>query len=289
MQKNLKPFLKWAGGKSKLLNTLKIYYPFKKHGHEIKKYAEIFLGGGAVLFDVLNNYELDEIFISDLNPALMNAYKIIRDKIDALIFELYNLKNLYCENRDDNIYYSLRAEFNDLVLEKNFNVRTAALMIFLNKTCYNGLYRVNSKGAFNVPKGNYKNPAIFDAENLLNISLALKNSEIECCDFKEAENFIDSYTFVYIDPPYRIINNNFTAYTDKNFDEHEQLRLAAFVNELSKSGAYILASNSDSDDNFFEKNYSGMKIINVKSKRMIACKNSSRIQAEELIMLNYEP
>lgn len=219
-QKTLKPFVKWAGGKGQLADEIKENFPTGL-GSTITKYAEPFVGGGAILFEILSNYSLKEIYISDINRELINTYLIIRDSSTALIEQLYSLQNQYIPLDTDKrkiYYYEKRERFNDLKInvDENFNIEKAALFIFLNKTCFNGLYRVNRKGLFNVPMGAYKNPRICDSENLLNISRALQNVEIVHADFRESHSFIDNNTFVYFDPPYRPLNqtSNFTSYAD---------------------------------------------------------------------------
>ena len=206
--KRVKPFLKWAGGKGQLLSQIEKYYPF---GHEkITKYAEPFVGGGAVLFDILSKYNLKEVYISDINAELINTYCIIRDDIDELVTMLSTMQNEFVPGDTEyrKTYYLIKRErFNDLKVngKDNENIEKAALMIFLNKTCFNGLFRVNRKGLFNVPMGSYKKPMICDEKNLRAISEKLQNVKIVCGDYKESANFIDEDTFVYFDPPYRPI------------------------------------------------------------------------------------
>jgi len=294
----LKPFVKWAGGKGQLINEIKNMYP-KELGKEINKYAEPFVGGGAVLFDILSNYELDSIYISDINAELINAYRIIRDNVEKLISMLSVMQDEYLsidiESRKS-YYYEKRDRFNDIKIsgDKAINIEKAALFIFLNKTCFNGLYRVNQKGLFNVPMGSYKNPCICDTDNLRNISKALHNVTIVCGDFEESENFIDQNTFVYFDPPYRPISDtsNFTAYTENVFDDSEQIRLARFVEKMTAKGAKIVISNSDPkntsiNDSFFDNLYSSFNISRVEATRMINCNGNSRGKINELLIANY--
>ena len=223
-----KPFIKWVGGKGQLISEISKLYPIEL-GKTINKYAEIFIGGGAVLFDILSKYRLDEVYISDKNLELINTYKTIRDNVDILIKSLKEMENQYVpmNNEDRKVYYyGKRSEYNNLKIniEEN-NIRKAALFIFLNKTCFNGLYRVNKKGEYNVPMGAYKNPKICDEENLKNVSLALKNVKITYADYRESKDFIDEKTFVYIDPPYRPLNitSSFTSYTENDFSDKEQM------------------------------------------------------------------
>ena len=171
--KKVKPFLKWAGGKGQLLSEIEKYYPFADG--KITKYAEPFVGGGAVLFDILSKYDLDEVYISDINAELANTYLIIRDNIDKLIAMLTVMQNEFVPTDTElrkAYYLTKRERFNDLKVngDETINIEKAALMIFLNKTCFNGLFRVNKKGLFNVPMGSYKNPMICDEDNLCAVS-----------------------------------------------------------------------------------------------------------------------
>lgn len=296
-EKNAKPFLKWAGGKSQLLKEIEQYYPFKKEG--ITKYAEPFVGGGAVLFDILSKYDLSEIYISDINAELMNSYHIIRDNIDTLIEKLYTMQNEFIplDTNGRKIYYNQKRErFNSLKIseEQNISIEKAALMIFLNKTCFNGLYRVNKKGLFNVPMGAYKNPMICDEKNLRAVSEKLQKVTIVCGDYRESANFIDEKTFVYIDPPYRPITDtaSFTAYTENLFNDEEQIELAHFVDDMHKKGAKVVISNSDpknsnTEDDFFDNIYSAHKIKRVEANRMINCNSEARGKIKELLISNF--
>lgn len=289
----VKPFLKWAGGKGQLLNKIELIYPFDEN---ITKYAEPFVGGGAVLFDILNKYDLDEIYISDINPELINTYKVIQNNIEELIYSLWEYQNeyIYLDDEDRKMYYThKRNVFNETGI-KSFPIRKAALMIFLNKTCFNGLYRVNKKGLFNVPMGKYKNPCICDEENLRKVSEKLQNVKIVCGDYRESRDFIDNHTFVYFDPPYRPITktSNFTSYTKDSFTDDNQIELGKFVDEMDKRGAKIAISSSDPkninpEDNFMDDIYSKYNIKRVEANRMINSKGNSRGKINELLIFNY--
>ena len=293
-----KPFIKWVGGKGQLLSEINKLYPVEL-GKNIKKYAEIFVGGGAVLFDILSKYKLDEVYISDKNLELINTYKSIRDNVDILIKSLKGMEEQYIpldnENRKD-YYYKKREEYNSLKINSEVNnIEKAILFIFLNKTCFNGLYRVNKKGKFNVPMGAYKKPKICDEENLKNVSLTLRNVKIVYADYKESEKFIDDKTFVYIDPPYRPLNitSSFTSYTENDFNDKEQIELAEYINVLNKKGAKIVISNSDPknngiDDNFFDELYDNYNINRVKATRMLNSNASLRGAINELLITNYK-
>ena len=293
-----KPFIKWVGGKGQLLSEINKLYPVEL-GKNINKYAEIFLGGGAVLFDILSKYKLDEVYISDKNLELINTYKSIRDNVDILIKSLKEMEEQYIplNNEDRKIYYyEKREEYNSLKINSEMNnIEKAILFIFLNKTCFNGLYRVNKKGKFNVPMGAYKKPKICDEENLKNVSLTLRNVKIVYADYRESEKFIDDKTFVYIDPPYRPLNitSSFTSYTENDFNDKEQIELAEYINVLNKKGAKIVISNSDPknndiDDNFFDELYDNYNINRVKATRMLNSNASLRGAINELLITNYK-
>ena len=293
----VKPFLKWAGGKGQLLKEIERYYPFTKG--TVSKYAEPFVGGGAVLFDILSKYDLREVYISDINAELINSYRIIRDDINALIEMLYTMQSEFIPLDTDsrkNYYNEKRERFNDLKVNgnENINIEKAALMIFLNKTCFNGLFRVNKKGLFNVPMGAYKNPMICDEKNLRAVSEKLQKVTIVCGDYRESADFIDGNTFVYFDPPYRPITDtaSFTAYTENLFNDEEQIELACFVDNMHKKGAKVVISNSDpknsnTEDDFFDTIYSAHKIKRVEATRMINCNSEARGKIKELLISNF--
>lgn len=291
-----KPFLKWAGGKGQLLREINKFYPFSNS--VFTKYAEPFVGGGAVLFDVLSKYDLKEVYISDTNAELINAYRIIRDDIDALVEWLIQMQIAYTpmDAEQRRAYYLHKRErFNDIKIDgdESINIEKAALIIFLNKTCFNGLYRVNRKGLFNVPIGAYKNPMICDEDNLRAVSSELHNVKIVCGDYREARDFIDSHTFVYFDPPYRPITDtaSFTAYTENMFNDEEQIELAKFVADMNAKGAKVVVSNSDpknsnTEDDFFDSIYSSYRIKRVEATRMINCNSEARGGINELLISN---
>lgn len=287
----VKPFIKWAGGKSQLLNEIRAKYP-----ETIDKYCEPFVGGGAVLLDVLANCHPKEVLINDINAELIGTYKQIRDNIDDVVAFLAELQERFWEKDDTarkEMYMAKRERFNQLISANSMGVETAVLFIFLNKTCFNGLYRVNGKGSFNVPIGSYKKPPICDEENLRKISNLLKNVTIQFGDYSECKSFIDSQTFVYIDPPYRPLNttSSFTSYTENGFGDKEQIELGKFVDEISAKGAKVIVSNSDpknsdESDSFFDDLYSSYTIMRVSAKRMINSKGNARGYISELLICN---
>ena len=294
----LKPFVKWAGGKGQLLNDIRNTYP-KGLGKSVIRYCEPFVGGGAVLFDLLNSFNFKEIYISDINAELINSYKTIRDDVNRLVTELQIIQNEYIplatpERKD--YYYKKRERFNELKIKRDNidNLEKAALFIFLNKTCFNGLYRVNSKGLYNVPMGAYKNPLICDEKNLLNVSKALQNVIIHCGNYDDSISFINESTFVYIDPPYRPLTAtaSFTSYTENLFDDKAQILLAEFVSKIDDIGARVIISNSDpkninSDDDFFDNLYKEHNINRITAKRMINCNSEYRGEISELLITNF--
>ncbi len=290
---SVKPFVKWAGGKSQLLDEIRKKYPDK-----IDRYCEPFVGGGAVLLDVLENFHPKEVLINDINAELANTYLQIKTNAEELIAALLTTQESFWAKNDverKTMYLEKRNRFNELKSSgKDCRLEMAALFIFLNKTCFNGLYRVNSKGQFNVPIGSYKKPPICDADNLHMISDLLRNVDIRCGDYSECGDFIDSNAFVYIDPPYRplTVTASFTSYSENEFGDKQQIELGKFIDEISAKGAKVVASNSDpknsnQGDNFFDNLYSDYSILRVSAKRMINSKGNSRGSINELLICNF--
>ena len=291
----LKPFVKWVGGKSQLVEQIEKMLP--KSGEKVlTKYAEPMVGGGALFFNILSKYDFEELYISDINAELINAYQAVKNDVDNLIAKLNEMQMLFLpmdENGRKYFYYTVRERFNSTALTEETATEKAAQFIFLNKTCFNGLYRVNRKGQFNVPMGAYKNPTICDDENLRNIHEALQNVTIVCGDYSLSKSFIDKDTFVYLDPPYRPISETsaFTAYNSDVFDDEEQIRLSKFIEEINLLGAKIVLSNSDpknvnKDDNFFDDLYKNYKINRVEASRAINSKGDKRGKINELLICN---
>lgn len=291
----LKPFVKWVGGKSQLVNELEKMLP--ADGEKVlTKYVEPMVGGGALLFNVLSKFDFERIYIGDINAELINAYNVIKRNVDALISRLTEMQRAFLPldgNGRKSLYYSARDKYNSLELNKDNSVEKAALFIFLNKTCFNGLYRVNRKGRFNVPMGAYKNPCICDGDNLRNVSKALQKVDIVCGDYTLCKSVIDNESFVYLDPPYRPISqtSGFTSYNTDVFDDKEQIRLAKFIDEINEREAKIVLSNSDpqnvnEEDTFFEELYKSYKIKKVEASRMINSKADGRGKIKELLISN---
>ncbi len=291
----IKPFVKWVGGKSQLMDELEKMLPTESETC-VTKYCEPMVGGGALFFNVLSKRDFEQYYISDINAELINAYSTIKSDVDGLIEKLKELSaRFFAVDESDKklYYYSIRDKFNGTKLCEETSTEKAAYFIFLNKTCFNGLYRVNREGKFNVPMGAYKNPKICDEENLRIVSEALHNVTIVCGDYSLAERFIDKNTFVYLDPPYRPISktSDFTSYNSHSFDDGEQIRLAKFADEINARGAKFVLSNSDPksvnpDDAFFDELYKAYEIKRVSAARMINSKPDGRGKINELLIGN---
>ncbi len=252
-----KPFLKWAGGKGQLLEALENLFPVEIHSKKIKKYAEPFIGGGALFFHVAQNYpNIEEFYVSDVNPELILVYKTVQKDVESLIAQLETMELEYHELtaiEQKNYFYNKRKNFNNNLSKfdlKEFHadwVTRTATLIFLNRTCFNGLFRVNSKGEFNVPFGDHNNPKICDTPNLRSVSALLQKTKIECGDFEASKDFIDENTFVYFDPPYRPLSKTayFNSYSKIKFGDDSQKRLAKYFLLLSNKGTKLMLSNSE--------------------------------------------
>ena len=300
--KPAKPVLKWAGGKTQLLPQLNELLPPKLKVNAIKTYIEPFVGGAAMFFNLYKSYDFQNVYLFDTNQELVILYNVIKNDVRLLIKELANISNEYftlSEQERDEYYYLRRDEYNAFnknldvnVYSKEF-VRRAALTIFINRTCFNGLYRVNSKNKFNVPVGKYKNPRILDGDNLLNVSESLQIAEIKHCDFSETLKYADKDTFIYYDPPYRPISKTsaFNAYSVNDFDDDEQIRLKNLFDLCDKKGALQMESNSDPtnyiEDLFFDDLYAKYKIHRVNATRIINSNKEKRGSIRELVITNY--
>lgn len=273
IKNNIPSFVKWAGGKKQLLIQFENYFPQK-----INRYLEPFTGGGAVLFHILKNYSPKEVIISDINEELINSYEVIKTSVEKLI----KLLREYKKKHNKEFYYKIRKK-NPRYLSK---VERVARFIYLNKTCFNGLYRVNSKGGFNVPMGSYKNPGIYQEEELREISKLLKNVKIRLMSFESIIRHTKKRDFIYLDPPYYPLKkSSFTKYTKNNFLEKEQEKLARIFKKLDKQGCKVMLSNSDTE--FIKNLYKSYKIRFVKARRMINCNGNDRGKINELVVTNY--
>lgn len=299
-----RPFLKWAGGKRQLMPTIDEHLPSGLKGGTVTRFVEPFVGGGAVFFHIRTKYPVQEFHISDFNPDLVNSYIVIRDEPDALLDALQALADEYLPLEHDErstVFYRVRDEYNsnraclesDVIGEER--VRRAAQTIFLNRTCFNGLYRVNSKGHYNVPHGRYRNPPIRDESNLRAVSNALQGVSISCGSYEICGPYVDDSTFVYLDPPYRPLPNtpSFTDYIEKSsFGDEDQRTLAAFYDEMHDRGASLMLSNSDPkntdpEDGFFDELYSKHRIHRVSARRAINSDGEGRGQVSEIMVTNY--
>ena len=289
-----RPFIKWVGGKTQLLDEVRKSLPRDFASRQHVTYVEPFVGGGAVMFWILQAYpNIERAVINDINKELICTYHVIKESVEELIVELARIQDDYiplgAEARKA-YYMEKRARFNT---KQTAPVETAALFIFLNRTCFNGLYRVNSKGEFNVPHGKYANPRICDADNLLACSFVLQRVEILCGDFAETGRYAGPDTLFYFDPPYKPITetSSFTSYSKEGFDDKEQLRLRDFCDQISKEKALFVASNSDPKDinpkeNFFDTIYQHFIIKRVSAARMINSDASGRGAISELMISN---
>jgi DNA adenine methylase len=299
-----KPFLKWAGGKGQLLKQIVGLLPAEIHTGEITKYVEPFIGGGALYFYIAQNFPTIETFlISDFNKELFLAYKTIQQDVEGVIDCLKALDGEYQildKPARKRFFYDRRSQFNqslDTLNPQQFQtnwVRRVATLIFLNRTCFNGLFRVNAKGEFNVPFGDYQNPKICDADNLRAVAKLLQKAEIRCGDFTHTADFIDDQTFVYFDPPYRPLTKtaSFTAYSKLPFNDDEQVRLATYCASLTTKGAALMLSNSDpknedQNDHFFDDLYNQFTIHRISASRAINSDSSKRGKITELLITNY--
>lgn len=292
-----KPFLKWAGGKTQLLPTIDSFLPSNFKNEKDVTYIEPFVGGGAMLFYMLQNYPIiKRAIINDINTHLIKAYKVIRDDAYSLIEVLKDLQNSFKALKDHDaqkdFYLGIRNSFNQLQLT---DIEESAYMIFLNRTCFNGLYRENSKGCFNVPFGRYSNPTICDEDLIIANSELLQKVEILNGDFSQTSKYILGYTFFYFDPPYRPLDatSSFNSYVKESFNDDEQIRLKEFFTYISAGGSYAMLSNSDCkarnvNDDFFDKLYEDFFIERVYAKRCINANASKRGTLTELLIRNYD-
>ena len=293
MKLKAKSFLKWAGGKTQLIQEIETNLPRRVISGKFT-YIEPFVGGGAILFWMINEFSnLEKVVINDINTDLINTYRTIATRPKELISILKTLEEEYHSlvNNQENkkeYFYKKRKLFNEKKIEESGQ---AALFIFLNRTCFNGLYRVNRKNEFNVPMGSYKQPMICNKENLMSVYNALQKVEILCGDFEKTINHAGSNTFFYFDPPYKPLNetSSFNSYAKDEFNDKEQIRLRDFCQKLEKSGHHWMLSNSDikgknPNDNFFDDLYANFYIGRVEAKRSINANPSKRGKLNELLI-----
>jgi DNA adenine methylase len=275
-----RPFLKWVGGKTQLLPELRKFYPPRG---SFTQYHEPFLGGGAVFFDLVAQGILDptmnHVFLSDANKELATTYQTLRNSVELVISML---RNHTIQHRIDpqRHFYHVRSMCPEIVMV------VAARMIYLNKTCFNGLYRVNRQGTFNVPLGRYKNPNICDEENLRACSAVLTRTTVDCADFRDLRQTVSERDFVYLDPPYVPISAtaNFASYTNAGFDHIDQESLVDVAHELDSRGAFLLLSNADTPET--RKLYKGFNIHSVEARRNVNSAGDKRGKVGEIIVCN---
>ena len=297
-----KPFLKWAGGKGKLLDQLDGFLPRQLDGRPFT-YIEPFVGGGAMLFHMLKKHkEIKHAVINDINPHLTTAYRVIKENPKELIERLAELERQYfAQDREDakkTFYLGIRKIFNEHILD---DIDRTKYLLFLNRTCFNGLYRENAKGNFNVPFGKNLHPTICNTDTILADSEILNRANVTILngDFSNILNYLDNngLNFVYFDPPYRPLNatSSFNSYVKEEFNDNEQIRLSNFAQDLNdKLGVYWMLSNSDCssknpDDTFFENIYANFYINRVYASRSINADPTKRGKLTELLICNYIP
>jgi DNA adenine methylase len=296
MINNGKPFIKWVGGKTQLINSIEEVLPKDLKHNKNLTYIEPFVGGGAVLFWVLQKYpNIKKAVINDINPDLTTAYKTIKHNPRGLILELQSIQNEYLPLNEYNrkeYFLMKRDRFNTKTLEP---IENTALFIFLNRTCFNGLFRVNSKGLFNVPFGKYANPKICDEQTILADSELLQKVEILTGDFEATLKHADENSFFYFDPPYKPLSDtsSFNSYAKEVFNDTEQIRLRDFCHRIDLLGHKFVLSNSDlkgknPHDNFFDELYKQFDIQRVYANRMVNSKVEKRGKLTELLITNFQ-
>lgn len=291
-----KPFIKWVGGKSQLISTFEKLLPDKINQMEDVTYIEPFIGGGAMLFYMLQRFEnIKRAIINDLNPDLIKAYKTIKETPEALIQNLSLIEREYFdiseEEKRKEFFLYMRQKFNKKDLS---DIDNTMLFMFLNRTCFNGLYRVNSKGEFNVPFGKYKNPTICDPETIYADSELLQKVDIINGDFEQTEKYVSKNTFIYFDPPYRPLDatSSFNSYAKETFNDNEQIRLKKYFDRLSQKKCLMMLSNSDCkgrnpQDTFFDDLYKDYFIDRVYASRSVNANPQKRGKLTELLIRNY--
>lgn len=282
-QISIPTFVKWAGGKCQLLEQFEPFFPVK-----VNRYFEPFVGSGAVFFYIKQTRKPDYCMISDNNENLMNLYIAVRDNLNELLDLLKKYKKEHMKD-PKKYYYQQRKEFNKT---KDMLIKST-LLIYLNKTCYNGLYRVNSQGEFNVPMGSYRDPSIVQRKILEQASQLLQNVTIKSMNFEKILDFAESGDFIYFDPPYYPISttSSFTSYQKEIFLDEEQKHLAKVFQKLDGRGCMVMLSNSDSSfiHDLYNKYENEGHLYTVKAKRMINCNSEGRKPINEIVVTNYKP
>lgn len=312
--KPARPFIKWAGGKGQLLAQFEAFFPRALKRGEITRVIEPFVGSGAVFLHLAQHYPVREVFVNDTNVEITRTYLVLQHAADQLIDRLWRLQSRYLaleESARRAFYYDVRTRYNAQRIAPELTdelpapetgqripdlwIERAGWTIFLNKTCFNGLFRVNRKGEFNVPFGRYARPTICDAQNLQAVARILQQATILSGDYSAVEKWVDDRTFIYFDPPYRPLSATatFTSYAPGGFGEADQIRLARFFRHLHQNTAALLMlsnsdpANIDPADNFFDTEYGGFNIARVEAGRMINAKHERRGKITELLITNY--
>lgn len=295
-EKTASPFLKWAGGKTQLIKQISQNLPQQIFQDKFT-YIEPFIGSGAMLFWMLKQFpHIEKAVINDINAELIQTYRTIASRPLELISVLESIEREYHEvdadpEKKKEYFYEKRNLYNS----RQEKTLQSALFIFLNRTCFNGLYRVNRKNEFNVPMGRYKTPTICDKENLLAVSKALQKVEILCGDYQQTLEHTGKTSFFYFDPPYKPLNqtSSFNSYASTHFNDEQQIRLRDFCKQLDTQSHLWMLSNSDvktdnPEDNFFDELYADFYIQRVKAKRQINSKGNRRGELNELLITNYQ-
>lgn len=291
-----KPFIKWVGGKGQLIEQLDTQLPADFDNWDNVTYIEPFIGGGAMLFYMLQRFpNIQRAVINDINPDLTTCYRTVRDTPEQLIESLKDIEAAYLALKMDEerreFFMAVRERYN----EKNLDpIENTTKFFFLNRTCFNGLYRVNKKGLFNVPFGKYKNPTICDPETIRQDSLLLQRVEILTGDFEDTFVYANDNTFFYFDPPYRPLSDtsSFNDYTKEAFNDDAQIRLKRYCDRINEAGFKFMLSNSDckgknEEDNFFDVLYAAYKIERVMASRNINSNPQKRGKLTEILVHNY--
>jgi DNA adenine methylase len=297
------PILKWAGGKTQLLPVLQENFPKQLVEGKVDTYIEPFVGGGAVFFDIARRFNFKRAYLFDINFELVILYNSLKQDVTKVIAELSKFSDTYLSKETgerQQYFYSIREEYNNefaithkALEHSSFNARRSAMTIFLNRTCFNGLFRVNKKGGFNVPYGRYKNPTILFEGKLRAASAVLQNAEIMLGDFSDCKKYISGKTFIYYDPPYRPVSktSSFNSYSREEFNDDSQKRLASFYKKVGGDNVFQLLSNSDPcnyvEDLFFDELYNGFSIIRVDATRRINSNATKRGILKEILVKDY--
>ncbi len=291
VESTAKPFIKWVGGKSQLIEQLEALLPADFDQWNDVTYIEPFVGGGAMLFYMLQAHpNIQTAVINDINPALTTCYKVVRNNPSELVSSLQSIQSEYYalvnEEARKSFYLNMRAEYNTKALDP---IRNTTLFIFLNRTCFNGLYRENKSGLFNVPFGRYNHPTICDAATIYADSELLKNVTILTGDYQQTLSHAQGKTLFYFDPPYRPLNNtsSFNDYTKEAFNDLAQRRLKEFCDQVEQAGYHFMLSNSDCQDMFFDDLYAQYIIERVWASRSVNANASKRGKLTEILVHNY--